>query len=210
VEYSLSLFADCSNPVLEELADGKNVKISNQISGEITMKKFFPVIFSLLVASLFVFSSVALAQNKPAYSKKAKVVTRGKVETAPKRKNPAVQKRSVMTPKPLPKKAMVKPVVQKAKVKTAAKKKTEKSLFWKMALNPVAMIVWVPLFLAGIAIVVQVFRLFPRREPEEVPEVVEEKATENLLSWDQEAWILIKEFASRFKKKPVLAASSGQ
>jgi hypothetical protein len=63
------------------------------------------------------------------------------------------------------------------------------------------MIVWVPLLLAGIAIVIQVFRLFPRREPEEAPEVVEEKAAENLLSWDQKFWIQIKELASRFKKK---------
>lgn len=171
------------------------------------MKKFFPVILS--VAILFVFSSVALAQNKPAPSKKAKVVARGKVETAPKRKNPVVQKRIVMAPKPLLKKVAGKPAtLQKAKAKpitNVAEKKAKKSFFWKMALNPVAMMVWVPLLLTGIAIVVQVFRLFPRREPEEVPEVAEEKAAENLLSWDQEAWIRIKEFASRFKKKPAMA-----
>jgi len=39
MKYSLSLFADCFNMALEKLADGKNAKLSNQISGEIINEK---------------------------------------------------------------------------------------------------------------------------------------------------------------------------
>jgi len=86
-----------------------------------------------------------------------------------------------------------------------AKKKAERSFFWKMVLNPVAIIVWVPLLLLTIPIGVRIYQMFPWRDPEEVVEVAKVKSTENLLSWDQKFWIQIKEFASRFKKKPAMA-----
>ena len=67
------------------------------------MRQFFVILFS--VAALFIFSSVALAQNTLAHPKKARIVARGKVETAPKRKDPAAGKKFATAPKPMLKKS---------------------------------------------------------------------------------------------------------
>jgi hypothetical protein len=171
------------------------------------MRQFFLILFS--VVALFIFSSVALAQNTLAHPKKARIVARGKVETAPKRKNPAVGKKIATAPKPMLKKSAGGATThQMAKSKIAAKKKAGRSFFWKMTLNPLAMMIWIPLAIAGIVILIRFYQLFPRREPEEIPSACrEEAAEEDCPSWGQRAWTWIKEFFGRCKRKPVMVTS---
>lgn len=170
------------------------------------MRKLFAVLVSIVV--LGVFSSVALAQSAPASSKKTKVVERGKTKTkaVSQKKAPTVQQKRIAmsSKKPLTKKSAAKPVtLQKAKVKTAAKRKAERSFFGSVMLTPIVMMIWVPLLLAVIVIVIQAFRLFPRREPEEMD--VPEETEESLPSWDQKLWSRIKEVVGRIRKKPAMA-----
>lgn len=83
---------------MEILADGKISYPFNQIlGGEWIMSKFFSLLIA--VAALIIFSSVAMAQTKATQPKKGRVVSRGIVETAPKRKVSAVKK---VAPAPKP------------------------------------------------------------------------------------------------------------
>lgn len=170
------------------------------------MKKFFVNIIAVIIAVFF--SGIALAQTNQT-AKHRPAVKRGVVETAPKRM-PVAHSRIVTAPakKPLAKTAARKTAVtHTARSKPIVKGKQGKNGPWKIVLNPFVMIIWIPLLLSAIAIVVQLYRLFPRREEEEDPAMAEEKADEGeTTTWDQRLWDRIKEFFRRLRKKPVLAA----
>jgi hypothetical protein len=93
-------------------------------------------------------------------------------------------------------------VRHKSKAKTVAKNSAGWNPFWKFASNPFIIPIWIALFITGLAIFDRIF--WKRREPEVSSTVVEEKAEEDIPSWDQKLWTRIKEFFRRLKKKPAL------
>ena len=173
------------------------------------MKKFF---LALLVVTAL--SSVASARTTPVDSAHEKVVKRGVVETAPKRKTSVIRHSPAMAPKPLFKKSAKKKFAAHKKFQrktvAAAKKKSGQSFFWKMVRivsKPAVLLFWLPLTIVAIAIIVQIHRRLPKREkPVEIQHVAEEALEENPSSWDQKLWTWIKDQLRRFKEKPAIAS----
>jgi len=166
------------------------------------MKQLFAILF--VIAALFTFSSVVSAQDVSSAAKKVETVKRDKPRAIAKKKNLMVQKRIVTAPKPMLKKSVRKVTApQGAKAKAAAKKRVGRSALRTFAFNPFVMMIWISLFITGLAIVDRI--LWKRRESEECSEVIKEKAEDDLPGWGQKLLASIKEFASRLKKKPALA-----
>lgn len=155
----------------------------------------------MAIAIISIFSTTALAKSIPAHSKKKRVIVRGVVETPPKRKV-GVQKHFA----PLQEKSVARVAkTHQPKAKTVAKKKAERSFFWKMATNRFAMMIWVPLLLMLIVILIRFYQLFPRREMEVSPESVKEEVSNEKEDWLRRDWEKIKKFFCRGNKQPAIA-----
>lgn len=152
------------------------------------MKRLFVVLATCAALGIF-FSPAPAAVHKDApVSKKARII----------------KERIARPSKSISHKPQAKAMVhKKTKAKVAAKKKGD--LFWKVALNPVIMCIWIPMTILLFVVLDQVHRLYFQKEPDEEAGAAQEDA-DDLRTWDQRFRDRIKEFYSRVKNKSAVSA----